>query len=423
MAEFLRVRTAEEVFSIIRQIQPLSWEEVQLDEAAGRVLAESFTAPEAVPHFARATMDGYAVRARDTFGASETLPALLLVAGEVYMGRPAGLSVDRGKAVAVPTGGMLPVGADAVVMVEHVVALDETTIEVVKPVAPGENVLWEGEDISLGQVLFPSGWILRPQDLGGLAALGVETVKVHRRPRVAILSTGDEVVPISTKPVPPGKIRDINSTSLVSLVVEEGARVGYRAVLTDSLDVLSSVCRRILFEHDMLILSGGSSVGAKDLTIEVLNCLPEAELLVHGVAVRPGKPTILGRTGGKIFWGLPGQPVSAMMICSAFVLPSLRRLQGISPEEISGGDGNIRTAVLSCRLPSVHGRADYVPVVLSLSEGLPTATPVFGKSAMISTLVQADGYVVVPQHVEGFDRDASVTVHLFSGRHTSGARR
>ena len=414
MANFLTVKTAEEVLRIIDSFEPLESEKVGLYSAAGRVLAEEITAPEPVPHFNRSLMDGFAVRARDTFGASESQPALLRLAGEVRMGEASLMEVEPGNAVAIPTGGMLPAGTDSVVMVEHTSRLDSETIEVMKPVAPRENVLMAGEDIPCGEVVFSSGQLLRPQDIGALAALGIDSVTAYRKPRVAILSTGDEIVPVSTTALPPGKTRDINSYTLSAQVTEAGAITGTIELVGDDLDALVEACRRALKEHDIVLISGGSSVGVRDLTVSVLDSLPGAELLVHGVAVRPGKPTILARADCKILWGLPGHPISAMTICRTFVLPCIYSLQGLKKNP-AWKDAGAERAVLTRRLPSVHGRVDYVPVVLTRTGERLAATPIFGNSAMIGALARSDGYVVISQHVEGLDTGSAVTVYLFHG--------
>lgn len=412
MSQFLKVKSVDEVLEILRGLEPLDDEETGLDAACGRVTAQDIRAPEPLPHFARSVMDGYAVKARDTFGASETLPALLEVSGEILMGKPADGKLEAGKAMAIPTGGMLPGGADAVAMVEYTASVDEHTIEVNRPVAPGDNVLGVGEDIPGGAVLFAAGRRLRPQDIGVLAALGIPSVRVRRVPRVAILSTGDEIVPVTTHPVPDGKIRDINSFTLAAQVRQAGGIVGMSAVVGDDLNELASVCAAALENHDVLLLSGGSSVGARDFTVRVLERLPDSRLLVHGVAIRPGKPTILGLVGGKVFWGLPGQPVSSMMVSRAFVLPTLDILQGVTGG--GAGEGGTCRAVLGRKIPSVHGRTDYFPVTVSRVGDETVAIPTFGKSAMISVLARADGYVIVPEHVEGIDGGSAVEVHLFS---------
>lgn len=413
MARFLKVKTAGEVLSILDCVKPLPPEQVPLARACGRRLASDIAATEPVPHFARATMDGYAVRARDTFGASESLPALLETSGEVVMGEAPGVRVMPGKAVDIPTGGMLPEGADAVVMVEYTAPLDNTAIEVTRPVAPGENVLKAGEDIAPGEALFRKGAMLRPQDIGVLAALGIVEVEATRVPRVALISTGDELVPVENRSLPPGKVRDINSFSLAALIESAGARVGMREMVSDRLEDQVSVCREAIADHDVIVLSGGSSVGVRDYTARVLSALPESELLVHGVAIRPGKPTIFGRAGGALFWGLPGQPVSALIACQAFVLPSLWKLQGMTQTELP--PGRTLRAVLNRQIPSVHGRTDYFPVSLSRGTGGdPDASPIFGKSGAIGILARADGYVIIPEHVEGLDPGAEVLVFLFS---------
>jgi len=413
MSQFLKVKTAEEVLSMVDSLDPLPAEIVSLEKARGRAVAADIPAPEHVPHFARAMMDGFAVRAQDTFGASENLPALLEKAGEVLMGKPAETTVTRGKAVGVPTGGMLPEGADAVVMVEYTQPLDADTIEVTRPVAPGENVLAAGDDIRRGARIFARGRRLRPQDIGVLAAVGITEIPVFRRPRVALISTGDEIMPVDTHPIPAGRVRDINSFALAAEIENAGAEIGMRATIGDSLEDLVAACMGALADHDMIVLSGGSSVGARDYTIKTLESLPDSRLMVHGVAIRPGKPVILGFSGEKIFWGLPGQPVSALITCRVFVGPSLARLQGGSISEAAGARGY--RAVLSRRLPSVHGRTDFFPVIVSREEdGTYTADPVFGKSGAISILARADGYVIVPTHVEGYDRGIEVSVYPFS---------
>ena len=413
MSQFLKVKTVQEVLAIIGGLAPLSVESVPLHAAGGRVSASTLHAPEDVPHFDRAVMDGYAVRARDTFGASETLPALLEMTGQIHMGEIPSRLLEPGTAVAIPTGGMLPPGADAVVMVEYTQPLDERTIEVMRPVAPGDHILKRGEDIEEGRSLIPEGSRLRSQDIGVLAALGIKRVKVFQKPRAVVFSTGDEVLPLDTQDLPPGKVRDINSYTLSSHLIQRGFDVSRFPVVPDRLDALVDTGRALLEDHDVVILSGGSSVGARDYTLRVLESFPDAELLVHGIAIRPGKPAILARIGSRLFWGLPGQPMSALMICHAFVVPSLETLEGVRQTSPWRGSRAVASAILSRALPSVQGRTDLFPVVISHRETPPMATPLFGKSAMISILSSADGYVIIPEHVEGLDAGVPVEVHLF----------
>jgi molybdopterin molybdotransferase len=289
-------------------------------------------------------------------------------------------------------------------MVEYTSLLDDSTLEVTRPAAPGENLLREGDDIAPGETLFRKGAMLRPQDLGVLAALGIFELQVFSIPRVALISTGDELVPVETRPLPPAKIRDINSFSLAAEIESMGVRIGMRERVSDRLDALIPACRNALADHDVIVLSGGSSVGSRDYTTRVIEGLPGSELLVHGIAIRPGKPTIFGHSGRVLFWGLPGQPVSALITCREFVLPSLRKLQGLTETTFSR-TGAVE-AILNRQLPSVHGRTDYVPVSLSTgNKGRTEASPIFGKSGAISILARADGYVVIPTHVEGLDKE------------------
>ncbi len=414
MAEFLRVKTVREGLEIIQGFEALEAERVPLSHSYGRVMAMPLDSPEPIPHFPRATMDGYAVRSRDTFGASEALPALLEVSGEVFMGEAAPHSLQGGKAMVIPTGGMMPEGADAVVMVEYTHVLDEKTVEITRPVAPGENVIGVGDDIAAGERLFPEGWILRPQDVACLAAVGCEKVPVVARPKVAVISTGDEIVSVGDGQLPLGKVRDMNTHSLRGIVNAAGGIVGTVMVLEDDLERMVHECRNLFVNHDVILLSGGSSVGARDYTLKILDHFAEAELLVSGVAIRPGKPTILARVGKGFFWGLPGHPFSAMMVCHLLVAPMLDVLQGKQARHRPLGGTSTVKAILDRQLPSVHGRTDCIPVRLRKSNDGYMAEPVFGRSAMISVLVKADGYVVISEHDEGLDRGVSVEVHLFS---------
>lgn len=414
MSLFLRVKTVEEVMDLLDLLNPLPSEMVPLERSRDRVLSEDITAVDSVPHFNRSLMDGFALRAQDTFGASENLPALLKLTGEIAVGENISFSIDAGEAAAIPTGGMLPKGADAVVMVEYTTYVDEKTIEVIRPVAPGENVLRVGEDIGRGEILLTRGRRLRSQDIGMLASIGLDQIQVYRRPRVAVLSTGDEIVPVATSKVPPGKVRDINSYTLASQIEATGGIVGRIDLIRDDLDELIRNCREAFLDHDLVVLSGGSSVGMRDFTARVLDSLPDVELLVHGVAVRPGKPTILARIGDKLFWGLPGQPAAAMMTCRTFVLPTVNLLQGYDPRKHAWSDRTTLTGILETRIPSVHGRADYVPVSVITRDDRKMVRPLFGKSAMISLLGRADGFIVIPTHSEGLSEGTLVEVSLFS---------
>jgi molybdopterin molybdotransferase len=356
-------------------------------------------------------MDGYAVRAGDTFGANPGLPQYLEIKGSVAMGKvPLGV-VGPGEAWRIATGGMLPKGATAVVMVEYTREMPDGTLEVHRPVAPGDNLLQPGEDVRAHDPLFQPGRRLRPQDIGLLAALGVSRVTVHRRPRVALLSSGDEIVPITKEP-PPGRVRDANAFMVAAQVAAGGGIPLMKGIVPDDQATLHAVLGEILEGADLVLISGGSSVGTRDLSLKAIQDLPEAQILVHGVAIRPGKPTILADIGGKPLLGLPGHPASAAVVMQVLGRPLLHHLGGLSANPHPWG-GAVQ-AQLSRNLAGATGREDFVRVRLKEDKGTLWAEPVLGPSGLLSPLVKSDGLVVIPLGVEGVFKDDPVTVQLFS---------
>lgn len=408
--EFFTVSPPDQARAVfLEQVTALgSTEHLATEAALDRVTGADIRAPHALPAFPRSTMDGYAVRAADTFGASASLPAYLPVAGEVRMGEEARTPLPRGQAAIVHTGGMIPPGADAVVILEHTQATSPREIEVLTPVAVGENVLKVGEDVQPGSPVLPAGHRLRPQDVGGLLALGIVEVEVARRPRVAIFATGDEVVPPRVTPGV-GQIRDINSYTIAGQTVRAGGIPLLCGILPDAFDALVSSARDALAEADMLVLSAGSSVSVRDMTARVFDTLGAPGVLVHGVAIKPGHPTILGVAGGKPLLGLPGNPVSAMIIFDLFGAPTVLRLQGATAAAPRG----IAWARLTKNVASESGREDYVAARLVARDGELWAEPVFGKSNLIFTLVNADGVVKVPLNANGLVAGTLVEVHRF----------
>ena len=406
---FTVVTPAEALRRLHSHIGPgVGQERAKVNLALGRITSEDIYAPADLPSFPRSTMDGYTVIAADTYGASEAIPAYLKVIGEIPMGRPSGLSVDRGEVAKVHTGGMLAEGADAVVMVENTQVVDETTIEVVRPVAPGENALHVGDDVKAGQLLLPAGHLLRPQDIGGLMGLGITEVTVSPRPRVAILSTGDELVPPGGE-VTPGKIRDINTYSLSALTLQAGAIPLHSGLVGDSYEELRKAAAGWMEQADMLVISAGSSVSTRDLTAQVISSLGEPGVLVHGVSIKPGKPTILASVDGKPAIGLPGNPVSALVIFDLFVVPTIYRLAGCHTPP----PRPVLQARLTHNIASVTGREDYLPVKLETAGEGVSAVPIFGESNLISTMIRADGMVMVPLDKGGLLAGEMVTVLLF----------
>ena len=405
MKEFFKVETIEGVLAHVPSFSKVGTETVALADCLGRVTAEDVYSDVDIPDFNRSTMDGFAVKASSTFGASEANPAYLNIRGQIRMGERPDFSIGPGEAARIATGGMLPEGADSVIMVEHTDTLDDTTIEAYRSVAPGQHVIEKGEDIRHTQPALKAGTRIRPQESGLLAACGRTETTVFRRPRVGIISTGDEVVPVGQVPGE-GQIRDINTQTLSGQVLAAGGMPMVFGIVKDNRGDLMDKCRSALDCSDMVMISGGSSVGARDFTVEVLDTLPDTSILVHGISISPGKPTILARSGGKAFWGLPGHAVSAMVVFAVVVRPFLDRLCGLSQ--------TVRQfpvqAVLNRNLASAQGRVDYVRVRLVEVDGQPMAEPVLGKSGLINTMVKADGLIAIDMNTEGLEQGTTVEV-------------
>jgi molybdopterin molybdotransferase len=419
MPELFEVHTASAAWQKLAGLfhPGVQAERVQVVEALGRVLAAGVTAPHDLPSFPRSTVDGYAVAAVETYGASPSLPALLDVAGEVAMGETPGLRLHDAQCALIHTGGMLPSDADAVVMVEHTRQIDAAPagaparIEVYRPVAVGQNVIQVGEDVRQGDEVLAAGHQLRAQDIGGLLALGIVDVEAARPPVVAILSQGDEVVPPEQQPGP-GQVRDVNSYTLAALTRLAGGVPMTFPIVPDRLEDLHAAAQRALAQADVLVISAGSSVSYRDMTAEAIQRLGAPGILVHGVSVKPGKPTIIALCSGKPVFGLPGNPVSAMVIFDLFVRPAIRLCLGTPAHDLAfPGKGQVQ-ARLARNIASATGREDYVQVRLERRAGELWAVPVFGKSNLIYTLIRAEGVVKVPLDSNGIAQGASVTVEL-----------
>ncbi|MGB9791902.1 MAG: gephyrin-like molybdotransferase Glp [Thermacetogeniaceae bacterium] len=379
-----------------------------LVECLGRRLASPVVARENIPGFPRSTVDGYAVRAQDTFGASEGIPSLLAVAGEIRMGCAPQRGIGIGEAMRISTGGMLPPGADAVVMAEYTEQVGEGLIEVTRSVAPGENVIFPDEDVKAGEEVLPADHLIRPQDLGYLAALGETSVEVFAPLRVGIISTGDEVVPPDEKPSP-GQVRDVNSYTLYGQVKALGGDARLYGVVRDDPALLDERLRVACEENDVVLISGGSSVGTRDHTAEIIASLGEPGLIFHGLAIRPGKPTLGGVVAGKPVFGLPGHPAAAMISFELLVAPLLRFGSYKKRKE---GDLPVR-AVLTRSLASASGREEYIRVKLRREQERLYADPILGESGLLRPMVEADGLVRIPLESEGVAAGAEVDVYLF----------
>ena len=386
-------------------------ETVATVRARSRVLAEDLYSQVDLPHFHRAAMDGYAVKAKDTFGASQSLPAYLKLAGVVEMGREATQALSKGEAMRISTGGMMPPDADAVVMVEYTDETDGGLVEIHRSVSPWQNVIQIGDDIKKGDPVFSQGRRLRGHDLGALTGVGISSILVYQRPRVALISTGDEIVDADVDPRP-GQVRNINQHSLAGLIEEVGGELKDWGVIRDDRAQLTEAVGAALAWADAVLLSGGSSMGAKDIALETILSFPDSQFIFHGISIAPGKPTIFAKACGKPILGLPGYPVSALVIFDLFGAPMLRRLGGESLDALERFTRTLR-ARLKTNIASQIGREDYVRVVLERDGAAYVATPLPSKSGAIFTLVKADGMVCIELNRDGLEQGEEVDVILF----------
>lgn len=437
MPEFLTLLPPDEAREkmLAALSQPiLDSETLAVDSALGRVTTADVVAPHPLPEFPRTTVDGYAVRAQDTFGATDSLPAYLHLIGEVPMGDEPIFEVGAGQCALIHTGGMLPKGGDAVVMLEYTqtvgAGLPESPngladqsrpaptqeIEIFKSVADGENVIRIGEDVAKDQLVISAGTTLRPAEIGGLMALGITSLRVARKPRVGLISTGDEVIEPSQQPMP-GQVRDINSYTLVALIEKSGGVPVRYGIIGDEFETLKSAAAKALTECDVVIITAGSSASTRDMTAEVIRQLGEPGVLVHGINTRPGKPTILGACNGKAVIGLPGNPVSALVNGYLFVVPVIEKLLGALPKPKATVQ-----AKLTVNLPSQAGREDWWAVKLIENRQYPSGTmsatvnylaePIFGKSNLIFTLAAGDGLLKIHPDATGLSAGEIVEVVL-----------
>ncbi len=442
MSEFLRLLPPDEARALLLSNlggPNADGELIDTLHALGRVTAQDLVAPHPLPEFSRSTVDGYAVRARDTFGASESLPAYLTLAHEVPMGDAPGFKLQAAQCAMIHTGGMLPEGSDAIVMLEHAQRIKKGSlgqrrapdgnppeesnhqatheeVEVLKAVAEGENVIRIGEDVSAGKVVLSKFRRIRPAEIGGLMALGIISLRVVKKPRVGIISSGDEVVEPTLRPRP-GQVRDVNAYTLSSLVTNAGGEAFMYGIVPDRKEALEATATTALADCDLVVITAGSSASVRDMTADVIASLGSPGVLVHGINTKPGKPTILGVCNGKAVIGLPGNPVSALVTGHLFVVPVIEHLLGLSPDQL------VRptvTARLLVNIPSQAGREDWIPVRLISTTGEDPhdqvgqydAEPVFGKSNLIFTLSAADGLVRIPPAATGISAGEMVQVFL-----------
>lgn len=412
-----KVNTPNEVITMLKnhlnlkEITRNNIEEVDIKISLHRFLAEEIVAPANLPGFNRSIMDGYAIRAEDSFGATDALPSYLKIIGEIKMGVKPKFKINPGEVVKIPTGGMLPEGANAVMMVEYTEQIDDATVEARRSISPWENVVREDEDLKTGEIILRKGSRLRSQDIGVLAGIGKINIKIYKKPKIAIFSTGNEIIPAEGEPRI-GQIRDINSYTLGACIKEAGGIPVYRGIIKDEVILLEQKIKKTIKEDEVeaVIISGGSSVGVRDVTLEALDRLGKPGVLIHGVSVKPGKPTILAIADNRPIFGLPGHPVSAMIIFDLFINPLISWLQG---GEYNYNSTKEIEAELTCNMVSDSGREDYIRVFVYEKNKKIYAEPILGKSGLISTMVRASGLIKIGLNVEGLEKGSKVMVRLF----------
>jgi len=384
---------------------------IPVETSYGMVISKDILSPEDLPGFSRSTVDGFAVRSSDTFGATEGLPAYLTFIGEILMGEKPNVVLRKGESAKIATGGMLPEGADAVVMLEHIQQADGKTIEVVRPVSPNENVIQAGEDAKKNERVLKGGHRLRPQDVGALAGLGITDVWTYEKPKVSIISTGDEIVALG-KPVKPGEVRDINSYTLAGLISEAGGSALKKGIFTDQYAIIRDIVEQSLQDSEMVLITGGSSVGTKDMTAKVINDLGSPGVLFHGVSLKPGKPMIGGVIGTSPVFGLPGHPAAVHVCFEIFIRPVLAIQSGAAESWVSRKKRTIH-ARIARNISSSPGREEHIGVSLEDRRGELWAVPLLGKSGLITTLTRADGTAAIPMRKFGVQEGDIVEVWLF----------
>lgn len=418
MRNFLNLKDPEDFWKTVRKninTKPKSSVTVNYQSSVGRILAESIKSTENLPNFSRSTVDGYAVKSKDIQGVSESLPAYLDLIGSVEMGVETDIDIKEGQTVYIPTGGMLPEGADCVVMVEQSEKISDNMIEIYKSAGVGENIIKKGEEVKKGELLFEKGHRIRPRDMGVFAGLGITEFKVYEKPRVAVISTGDELITPGEE-MQFGQIRDINTYTISSLLKSIDIEIVIAGIIEDTYQKIRDSIKEYL-DCDLILVSGGSSAGLKDVTVDVINDLGKPGVLIHGLKVKPGKPTILGQIDDTPIMGLPGHPGSAWMITYKFVLPLVKLISGEYEEkklnEQIKNEKIIKKAVLKRNISSDKGREEAVLVKLDRGDNIIYADPLLTKSSFMRMFIEANGYLEIKSESEGLEKASEVDIYLF----------
>jgi molybdopterin molybdotransferase len=415
MREFLELNPPEKFWQVLKsflETKIFQTEKIELDQSLNRILADNVFSPVDLPPFSRSTVDGYAVKAADTLGASASMPTYLDIIGSIEMGVETELELKSGQAAAIPTGGMIPKGSDAVLMIEDTEKIEEKLIESFKSLAVGENIVQKAEDIAEGELLFKKGHKIMARDIGALAGLGITEFNVFKKAKVSVISTGDELIPAEAE-AKIGQIRDINSYSISAYLNKIGAETKKVGIIEDKFESLKTALKNEL-DQELVLISGGSSVGIKDMTIELLNSLGEPGVLLHGLSIKPGKPTILAVIEGTIIIGLPGHPASAWTVNNVLTAEIVRVLNGEKAPAALGRENQkyLIEAELTRNLVSDKGREEYIPVKILKKDDKVFAEPLLAKSSLITNLAYGDALIKIPQNKEGIDKGELVKLTL-----------
>lgn len=404
----LPIEALKLIIDILKKANRLT-ERLKIDDCYGRIAAADIFSPEDLPAFPRSTVDGYALNSADTFGASESFPAYITVKYDIAMGAVPDFKVQKLESARIPTGGMLPSGADAVVMLEHAQIVSDDMIEVIKSAAPGENVIQKGEDLGINEIMIHKGSKLRAQDIGALAGVGITEAVVFKKPLVSVISSGDEIV-AHDMPVNLGQIRDINSFMLMGMINDCGGIAIKKGIFRDEYEILKDILVKSLSDSDMVLISGGTSAGTKDMVAAIINDIGTPGVLFHGLSLKPGKPMIGGVINNTPVFGLPGHPVAVAVCFDLFIRPVLNVLSGLNNGKF---EHKTITAKIAKNVASAAGREDHIRVFIENKDGEFIAHPILGKSGLISVLIKAEGTVIIPHNKMGLDAEDEVIVRIF----------
>jgi len=404
---YRRTQVNDALDMLLGKVKILKTGEVEINDSLNRILAEDIAAPFDIPHFDRSAVDGYAVRAENTFGASQANPLHFKVAGSVPIGKVPGIKVNDFGAVKIMTGTQIPAGANSVVMFEYTKE-SNNKIEIVKPLSPGKNVSFRGEDIKKGEILLERGAAVTPQDIGMMASFGMAKVRVYKKPSVAVICTGDELISPGEK-LEGGKIFNSNLFMLISLVSKYNGTVGKKYTLKDDYELIKEkISESVNSNCDLILVTGGTSAGERDFVPGIVAEL--GEILVHGISMRPGMPTGFGVINNKIIFMLPGNPAAVFAAYEMFVVPAMQKMQGAKIKNPHG----VIECTLKRKIPSGMGRMDFVRVRVEKINDEFFAEPIrSGGSGLISSLVKTQGFIIVPENLEGIDAREKVKVNLY----------